>query len=203
MPDRSLASEESCLETDELRRQQVKEFARELRAFHARMGAPSYRTLSYRSGDWLTPPTLSRAFSGRSCPRWEVVERILMACGAAADEIPEWRGRWAPVWVLWKRNDNAAAGAIAVSRTVGMEIVAPATLSEAAHLPASAETYPPASAMHQGHECADCGAWVVNEERHLAWHWKLERRATPEGGPTTLRAVSPGRGLLGRRKQQL
>ena len=27
-----------------------------------------------------------------------------------------------------------------------------------------------------GEECASCGSWVVNLERHHAWHWRIENQ---------------------------
>ncbi len=148
----------------------IADFARDLRELRLKAGAPSYRDLYRRSGGRLSPATLSRALSGQACPRWEVTAHFLMCCGVLGEDLQPWRERWASVFSVWK----------------GYE---PLRQSED-----PTGEVPPT----QQHECADCGAWIVNAARHQSWHESLEL-ALLSSSPDSP-SQKPGDGLLASRR---
>lgn len=123
----------------------IQGFASGLRWVRRQDGDPSYRVLQRKTE--YSPSSISRVLSGKSFPRWEFTEKFLRACHVGEQEINgPWRNRWIEV-----------AGLVS---PLGDDV--PADLETAAEAPAPL--------AHPGTECAQCGALVVNQIRHQAWH---------------------------------
>ena len=134
----------------------IQGFAIRLRRARRQDGDPSYRNL-HRQMDYSIS-SISRVLSGQSFPRWEFTERFLRACHVSEQEINgPWRSRWI-----------AVAGLVS---PLGGDVP---TDSET-----GAET--PAHPAYAGTECAQCGAWVINQIRHRAWHAAYTRREPGRG----------------------
>ncbi|WP_367133510.1 hypothetical protein [Saccharothrix sp. HUAS TT1] len=75
--------------------QAVADFAVGLQRVKRRAGDPPYRVLSKSIG--CSAATITRALHGQTQPTWEFTEKFLLACGATAEVLPQWRARWAGV----------------------------------------------------------------------------------------------------------
>jgi transcriptional regulator with XRE-family HTH domain len=129
----------------------IKRFANRLRWVRRQDGEPSYRELQRRMG--YSPSSISRVLSGTSFPRWEFTKAFLTACHVADSEINgSWRNRWIEL----------------------AELLSP--LGD--DMPDDSGTEPGTSApaAQDGIACAECGAWVIDHERHRAWHATYVRR---------------------------
>jgi hypothetical protein len=92
--------------------------------------------------------TICRVLKGEADPTWQVTASFLEACEATAEEIALWKARWIRLAELRDPLDlvqeEGDLGTIPISPPTG------------------------------GYECGACGAWVVNTERHDAWHRMIE-----------------------------
>ncbi|GAA4147427.1 hypothetical protein [Actinomadura keratinilytica] len=107
--------------------------------------------------------------TGTTVPPWDTVVALLRVFRVPSQEI--WK-TWHP---LWSRARLQVLGADYPEDTPADEAPAASSASDEPQRPA------------HGHECDSCGAWVVNMERHQAWHWRLEGASHLGGG---LRQVS-------------
>lgn len=148
-------------------------FALALRQARRRAGDMTYDHLAAVTS--YSTQTISRAFAGRTLPRWPVVERVLTALGVPGEEIfREWRERWAqaqdqrrPI-TLQHPAGTAPAAAIPVD----------AAADNGTDLPDPGRLLPAGSGQPQaaGRECEDCGALIANIVQHQAWHWRIEKQ---------------------------
>jgi hypothetical protein len=135
-------------------------FALGLRTVRRHDGDPTYKYLQRQTG--YSPASLSRALSGKTFPRWEFTEKFLRACHVSEQEIS---GTWLSRWI-------AVAGKVS---PLGGDL--------------SADDEALARRAHVGTECAQCGALVLNQILHKAWHAAYTPR---EPGRTTRKPLKPG-----------
>ena len=132
---------------------QVEQFASELLRVRRQDGAPSYRTLRMRMQKDYSISTISRVLSGKSFPRWDFTEKFLRACHVGEQDI---EGRWRISWIALAETVSPIGGMSAGDEDDEVpERVTPA-----------------------GTECAQCGAWVINQLLHQAWHATYIRSET-------------------------
>ncbi|GAA3832555.1 hypothetical protein GCM10022226_62240 [Sphaerisporangium flaviroseum] len=143
----------------------------------------------------VSSASISKAMSGSTGrpPSWTLVEELLWEFDKNADID----GFWRPLWVQ-AREEIAPLGLSSTTGTTESSTVVPvinlvtkpeeenntaASRSDAHdHAPKAGDGDP------AGFECEDCGAWVVNADRHYAWHWSMEkqlRRAIIRGVEST------------------
>jgi transcriptional regulator with XRE-family HTH domain len=149
-------------------------FAMALRRTRREAGDPSYRSLAHRTH--YSPPTITRALSGRSLPSWDFTAAILTALGVPKERITtQWREMW-----IRARDQHRPLTLPGPARHLAQ--------AQARHSPSGpvrSLTPPSEPGLASVPECEDCGALIGNLVQHQAWHWRIERQLRR----TAIRAV--------------
>jgi hypothetical protein len=137
-------------------------FVFDLQRVRRRAGDPSHRELVRRAQHSFSISSITRSMKGDKLPTWAFTEAFLTACGEPDEVINSY---WKARWV------QVADQLSPVGDEVGQS-----TLDDS----------PP------GVECTECGTWVINPERHTAWHMMFTRRPqralqAVQAGPTPQR----------------
>lgn len=144
-------------------------FAIALRQARRRAGDPTYHALARPMR--YSVPTISRAFAGRTLPRWDVVAGILKALGIAEEQITgQWREEW--IRALDQRRPIATPAPASPMAGPAHSAESQRGLPGPSRPPSPLPGPDPAPAL----ECEDCGALIGNLVRHQAWHWRTERQ---------------------------
>lgn len=147
-------------------------FADVLRVVRRRAGDPSFRFMARKTS--FSVSTLTRAFSGEKFPKWPVVQKLLELFDVDTDTSTAVRRAWCQ-----------AANIITPIR----EDVDLPPLPEPPTDPTNTRSRStPAVDPAIRNVCTLCGAAVVDQERHTAWHAEYIRRRTLRALPDT-RAV--------------
>jgi hypothetical protein len=121
-------------------------FVRDLQRVRRRAGDPSHRELVRRAQHRFSISSITRSLKGDKLPTWAFTEAFLIACGESDEVINSY---WKVRWV--QVTDQLSP--------VGDE---------------TGETT--LDGMPSGVACSECGTWVINPERHTAWHAMHTRR---------------------------
>ncbi|MFC4536987.1 hypothetical protein [Sphaerisporangium dianthi] len=155
-----------------------------------------HRALTSKAVDGaVSVASISKAMSGSTGrpPSWTLVEALLREFDICSTDID---GFWRPLWVQ-AREEVAPLGLSSTAGTTEPRTVVPftnvATKTEpnndtATRSTPDSRTLEAGDEAPGGSECEDCGAWVVNPDRHYAWHWNMEkqlRRAIIRGVEST------------------
>jgi hypothetical protein len=142
----------------------------------------------------ISPASISKALSGSTGrpPSWVLVENLLRQFNITDTDID---GFWRELWVQ-AREEVSPLGATVIEP---VNMLTPARAADGSELvvtpdkastrisalpetgPAAARSVDGTLEPHvreapTGYECEDCGSWVVNADRHHAWHWTVERQ---------------------------
>ncbi|MET9250258.1 hypothetical protein [Nonomuraea sp. NPDC003709] len=123
--------------------------------------------------------SISKAMSGSTGrpPSWTLVAGLLEQFDSGADIDGFWRPLWAKA-----REEVAPLGLTSATDTTKPSTITPVislvstsgqdntTGEPDDRAPETGNTAP------AGFECEDCGSWVVNADRHYAWHWNMEKQ---------------------------
>ncbi|MFJ2937895.1 helix-turn-helix domain-containing protein [Streptomyces sp. NPDC087219] len=138
----------------------AEDFAHRLRQLRTRVGAPSVRQLSTRTG--YGKSTISEAFAGRRLPTWALVEKLSEALGADAEEF---RDQWAAAKdrpgnaaMGWRGETASVADWLTSVRIDIPDLVTERTLEEAC----AAAVSDPERALHQSWEVLRVGALQIS-----------------------------------------
>ncbi|MEV4804976.1 hypothetical protein AB0K18_33675 [Nonomuraea sp. NPDC049421] len=173
--------------------------ADELKLAWRRAGEPPLRKLRGELVDKGTDgavsiASISKAMSGSTGrpPSWTLVKGLLEQFHSSADID----GFWRPLWVQ-AREEVAPLGLTSTADTTELSTVVPVISlvttpgqdnNTAAPDQPDDRAPEPGNGAPAGFECEDCGSWVVNADRHYAWHWSMEkqlRRAIIQGVEST------------------
>jgi hypothetical protein len=122
-------------------------FVHDLRRVRRRAGDPSHRELVRRAGHKFSVASITRSLKGDKLPSWAFTKAFLTACGEYDEVIKSY----------WQTRWTQVADQL---RPVGDKEVGEVMLDT-----------PP------GIECSECGAWVINPERHATWHMRFTSRS--------------------------
>lgn len=170
--------------------------ADELKAAWRRAGEPPLRRLEWSlrqegvgTYTGVSPASISKAMSGVTGrpPSWPLLEGLLRRFGTDKGDIASF---WRPLWVQAREEvsplglTSSTAGEASPNPAISL-LVTPHEDGNPADGPAETRDD---GTVPAGFECEDCGAWVVNADRHYAWHWNMEkqlRRALVRGVENT------------------
>lgn len=142
------------------------EFADQLRRIRRWAGDPSYGEIGTAIG--YSTATISRAFAGKTLPRWSLVELLLEHFRVPNEQIEnEWRRHW-----LRAREQVDPIGLTDLNIPDPAPTRPPEQDTQNAATDNTAVSSPDAP---NGQTCEICGAWVTDQIRHRTWHQDLER----------------------------
>jgi hypothetical protein len=132
-----------------------RKFSEMLAAKHEEACSPSQHEMEMRRMELakdrgVSAATFSRTLRGLTFPRWDSTTEMLIGMGVTPETI---NSVWKPRWI------RANAGQLPLDPPAA----APVAGGE-----------PTTTVDHAVSECSECGALVVNPDRHRAWHSTFE-----------------------------
>ncbi|GIM92533.1 helix-turn-helix domain-containing protein [Paractinoplanes toevensis] len=127
------------------------DLADRLRFAHQQAGKPSLDTLGSSVG--YSKATLSKVFNGKMQPAWALVRKLAVEFRVPQSVLTQ---EWHPLWIAadtYRQKGRGPSMGVTESPATGAEL---------------------AAAGPVGHTCPKCGAWVVDNTRHVGWHMAME-----------------------------
>jgi hypothetical protein len=126
----------------------VCEFVDDLKRIRRDAGDISYRDIQRLSGRSISATSVCRLLAEPTkLPGWQLIKSYLIGCGVDQKTIDSWFTRWREL----------------------ADLIEPIAQPERGQADGQDDG-------HLGSECSECGAWMINAERHAAWHAGLPSR---------------------------